>query len=71
MESKSQILHYIHTLKKSFLFQLDSNNDGQLSFEEFKVLFDNAEKRRKLSQASETSSPSPGKLRLFELRKLN
>ena len=31
-------------------FQLDSDGDGQLSFEEFKVLFDNAEKRRKDSE---------------------
>ena len=30
--------------------QLDSDGDGQLSFEEFKVLFDNAEKRRKNSE---------------------
>ena len=59
MERKSQILH--SNIKEIFVFQLDSNNDGQLSFEEFKVLFDNAEKRRKLSQASESSSPSPGK----------
>merc|ERR1719336_1307869 len=34
--------------------KLDSNNDGMLSFEEFKVLFDNADKRRKLSHASES-----------------
>ena len=36
---------------------MDSNNDGQLSFEEFKVLFDNAEKRRK----SQTQSTEPGR----------
>ena len=54
--------NYNMILKKSFMFQLDSNHDGQLSFEEFKVLFDNAEKRRKLSQASETISSSPGKI---------
>ena len=29
-----------------FHFQLDMDGDGKLSFEEFKVLFDNAEKRR-------------------------
>ena len=28
-------------------FKLDSDGDGQLSLEEFKVLFENAEKRRK------------------------
>lgn len=28
-------------------FQLDADGDGQLSLEEFKVLFDNAEKRKK------------------------
>ena len=35
--------------KTFFLFQLDSNKDGKLSFEEFKVLFDrtNKEKRRR------------------------
>ena len=38
-------------IQKSFFLQLDSNKDGQLSFEEFKVLFDNAEKRRKDSEA--------------------
>ena len=54
--------NYNMILKKSFMFQLDSNHDGQLSFEEFKVLFDNAEKRRKLSQASEPISSSPGKI---------
>ena len=31
----------------SFIFQLDADGDGQLSLEEFKVLFDNAEKRKK------------------------
>ena len=30
-----------------FGFQLDADGDGQLSLEEFKVLFDNAEKRKK------------------------
>ena len=29
------------------LSQLDSDGDGQLSYEEFRVLFENAEKRRK------------------------
>ena len=31
-------------------FQLDSDGDGQLSFEEFKALFDNAKKRRDISE---------------------
>ena len=30
-----------------FHFQLDTNGDGKLSFEEFKVLFENADKRRR------------------------
>lgn len=34
--------------------KLDANKDGQLSFEEFKVLFDNAERRRKQSQSSDS-----------------
>ena len=33
--------------------QLDSDGDGQFSFAEFKVLFDNAERRRKASQITE------------------
>ena len=33
-----------------YLFQLDADGDGQLSLEEFKVLFDNAEKRKKDSK---------------------
>lgn len=34
--------------------KLDSDGDGQLSFDEFKVLFSNADKRRKDSQKEET-----------------
>ena len=34
--------------------QLDSDGDGQLSFEEFKVLFANADKRKKSTQNQET-----------------
>ena len=33
--------------------QLDSDGDGQLSFAEFKVLFDNAERRRQASQKTD------------------
>ena len=29
------------------IFQLDADGDGQLSLEEFRVLFENAEKRKK------------------------
>ena len=35
--------------------QLDSDGDGQLSFDEFKVLFDNAEKRRQNAQLDHSS----------------
>ena len=33
--------------------QLDSDGDGQLSLEEFKVLFENAEKRKKDTKHSD------------------
>jgi len=42
---------------KALMNKLDSDGDGQLSFEEFKVLFDNAEKRRTISE------PGPHKAR--------
>ena len=35
----------------NFSFQLDTDGDGKLSFEEFKVLFTNAERRRKKAAA--------------------
>ena len=35
------------------IFQLDSDGDGVLSFEEFKVLFDNAEKRKESKLAAQ------------------
>ena len=42
------MLHYSGIMFGSLdLFQLDSDGDGQLSYEEFRVLFENAEKRRK------------------------
>ena len=42
------MFHYIGIMFGSLdLFQLDSDGDGQLSYEEFRVLFENAEKRRK------------------------
>ena len=31
-------------------FQLDTDGDGKLSLEEFKVLFENADRRRKASE---------------------
>ena len=34
-------------------FQLDSDGDGVLSFEEFKVLFDNNEKRKESKLAAQ------------------
>ena len=34
----------------SLLVKLDTDGDGQLSFEEFKVLFENAEKRKKVTE---------------------
>ena len=34
----------------SLLVKLDTDGDGQLSFDEFKVLFENAEKRKKVSE---------------------
>ena len=36
-----------------YIFQLDSDGDGQLSFAEFKVLFDNAEKRKQATQKTD------------------
>ena len=36
----------------SLYLQLDSDGDGQLSLEEFKVLFDNAEKRKREQKCS-------------------
>ena len=36
-----------------YSLQLDSDGDGQLSFAEFKVLFDNAERRRQASLKTE------------------
>ena len=36
-----------HYLLNTIPVQLDSDGDGQLSLEEFKVLFENAEKRKK------------------------
>ena len=47
----NSLAHLIQTMLTPF--QLDTNRDGQLSFEEFKVLFDNADKRRKNSQKHE------------------
>ena len=32
------------------LVKLDTDGDGQLSFDEFKVLFENAEKRKKVTE---------------------
>ena len=37
-------------------FQLDTDGDGQLSFDEFKVLFANADKRKKKTQKQETAA---------------
>ena len=34
----------------SLLVKLDTDGDGQLSFDEFKVLFENAEKRKKVTE---------------------
>ena len=48
-------------------FQLDANKDGQLSFEEFKVLFDNAEKRRKDSEAGRVRDIIPDFNKLFQV----
>ena len=50
-----------------FFFQLDANKDGQLSFEEFKVLFDNAEKRRKDSEAGRVRDIIPDFNKLFQV----
>ena len=42
------MLHYSGIMFGSLdLFQLDSDGDGQLSYEEFRVLFENAKKCRK------------------------
>ena len=49
--------------------QLDSDGDGQLSFDEFKVLFSNADKRRKDSQKEETLvNQQTSKVRQFLVR---
>ena len=43
--------------------QLDSDGDGRLSFEEFRVLFENAE-RRKAAQEKPTAPPPPTQLKV-------
>ena len=40
----------------SLLAKLDTDGDGQLSFEEFKVLFENADKRKRDDKEQERKS---------------
>jgi len=47
---------------KSLMTKLDSDGDGRLSFEEFRVLFENAE-RRKAAQEKPTAPPPPTQLK--------
>jgi len=48
---------------KSLMTKLDSDGDGRLSFEEFRVLFENAEKR-KAAQEKPPVPPSPAQLKV-------
>ena len=45
-------------------FQLDSDGDGRLSFEEFRVLFENAERRKAAQEKSSVPTP-PTQAKVF------